>query len=568
MEWGFKGVKVKEESRLMYELCLKRAQSIGHAEYIRTEGKVSLQNTYRTDMLNFLVYLTYSDGRASKEEIQYINSLMGLQMDERMISEYADRWGLKLETIKERPPLSLEPFVRSNIGPETGEISVRYYDLISLYVTTFNYIGNDLISCNKEVLQGEIEALSSYIFMLKENIDYINEKIQDYKPTIAFKPGSKIKQEPKPDYVYHEENSGDLSEDMIQGDRIYKETSREKKLLWKDEDLKLRRDLERSVFERDEDMQTGHGGISQDADATVKRGGTKQDAAIKTGNSDISQVMNPDEVNLEVLLDELNSLTGMDSVKREINNLVNLLKICRIRQEKGLQLPPTTNHLVFLGNPGTGKTTVARILSKIYHGLGVLSKGHLVEVDRSGLVAGYMGQTGEKVMEVVEQAKGGVLFIDEAYALAAGKQSGDFGQEAIDILNKAMEDYRDDLIVIAAGYHDEMQEFLDANPGLRSRFNRTIEFPDYTAEELIEIIVNHAKKMDYQFTDEALKFVRDKFEHVLAFPPDNFGNARSVRNYLNNVINNQANRLVSQVNFKMEELMQIGLEDVESVALE
>lgn len=542
MEWAFNSVKVKEESRLMYELCLKRAQSIGHAEYIRTDGKVSLQNTYRTDMLNFLIYLAYSDGRVSKEEIRYINLLMGLQMNEHMMSEYADRWGLKLELIKERPPLSLEPFVRSNIGPETGEISDRYYDLISLYVTTFNYIGNDLISCNKEVLQGEIEALSSYIFMLKENIDYINGKIQDYKPTIEFKSGSTVKQEPKPDYVYQSENPEEFYEDMIQGDRIYRETPQQRGLLHKDDGMSLRKDSQRSELERD-------------ADVPAKQ-------------QEISQVMNPEEVNLEVLLDELNSLTGMGSVKREINNLVNLLKICRIRREKGLQLPPTTNHLVFLGNPGTGKTTVARILAKIYYGLGVLSKGHLVEVDRSGLVAGYMGQTGEKVMEVIEQAKGGVLFIDEAYALAAGKQSGDFGQEAIDILNKAMEDYRDDLIVIAAGYHDEMQEFLDANPGLRSRFNRTIEFPDYTVEELMEIIVSHAKKMDYEFTQEALEFVRKKFTDVLAFPPDNFGNARSVRNYLNNVINNQANRLVSQINFKVEELMQIAVDDVKSVVLE
>lgn len=568
MEWAFNSVKVKEESRLMYELCLKRAQSIGHAEYIRTDGKVSLQNTYRTDMLNFLIYLAYSDGRVSKEEIRYINLLMGLQMNEQMMSEYADRWGLKLEIIKERPPLSLEPFVRSNIGPETGEISDRYYDLISLYVTTFNYIGNDLISCNKEVLQGEIEALSSYIFMLKENIDYINNKIQDYKPTIEFKSGSRVKQEPKPEYVYQSEKSEDFYEDMIQGDRIYRETSQQRGLLRKDDGMSLRKDSQRSEFERDADASTKQEAFRDDTDVRTKRGGFGQGADVQTEQQEISQVMNSEEVNLEVLLDELNSLTGMGSVKREINNLVNLLKICRIRREKGLHLPPTTNHLVFLGNPGTGKTTVARILAKIYYGLGVLSKGHLVEVDRSGLVAGYMGQTGEKVMEVIEQAKGGVLFIDEAYALAAGKQNGDFGQEAIDILNKAMEDYRDDLIVIAAGYHDEMQEFLDANPGLRSRFSRTIEFPDYTAEELMEIIVNHAKKMDYEFTQEALEFVRKRFTDVLAFPPDNFGNARSVRNYLNNVINNQANRLVSQINFKVEELMQIAIDDVKSVVLE
>lgn len=543
MEWGFSfdRVKVKEESRTMYELCLKRADSIGHAEFMRTEGRVSLAETYKTDMINFLIYLAYSDGRLNKEEVKYINSLTGLYFNEQDISKYADKWGLKTESIKDRPPMSLEPFVRSNIGPETGEISNRYYDLISLYVTTFNYVGNDFISCNKDIAKGEIEALSSYIMMIKSYIDIINGKIEDYKPTIAFKPGSKVKTEPKPQYVEVQENY-----DMINGDRIYR-------------DDKVSKEESRVIIRHNNAPDDMNIDINNDINNEEKPVDYK-----KINNTDeVKQVIDTEDINLEVLLDELNQLTGMESVKVEINNLINLLKICRIRQEKGLKLPPTTNHLIFLGNPGTGKTTVARILSKIYHGLGILSKGHLVEVDRSGLVAGYMGQTSEKVMEVVERAKGGILFIDEAYALASGKQEGDFGKEAIDILNKAMEDYRDDLIVIAAGYHDEMQDFLDANPGLRSRFNRTIEFPDYNAEELVTIMINRAAKLDYEFSDDAIKFVKEKFENVLACPPENFGNARSVRNYLDRAINNQANRLVNEANFKEDELMLIKLCDVE-----
>lgn len=559
MEWGFSAVKVKEESRMMYNLCMKRAESIGHAEFIRTDGRVSLQEAFHTDMLNFLIYLAYSDGKISKEEIRYINSLMGLQLYDKLVSEYADKWGLKGESIKERAPLSLEPFVRSNIGPETGEISNGYYDLLSLYVTTFNYIGNDFIACNKDVLQGEIEALSSYIMMLKENIDSINGKMNEYKPTIEFKPGSKVKQEPLPEYVTSDRKPYHLSNDMMNGDRVYRDD--------KVSEEKSNRMFRRNILGHDSDE------ISVDKTEDMNQNNTENRSNIMAYDNnanvqkDMKKVVGTEEINLEALLDELNQLTGMESVKKEVNNLVNLLRICRIRQEKGLQLPPTTNHLVFLGNPGTGKTTVARILSKIYHGLGILSKGHLVEVDRSGLVAGYMGQTGEKVMEVVEQAKGGILFIDEAYALASGKQDGDFGKEAIDILNKAMEDYRDDLIVIAAGYHDEMQDFLDANPGLRSRFNRTIEFPDYSASELIEIMTNRASKLDYHFSNDALDFVKKRFEQVLACPPDNFGNARSVRNYLDNVINNQANRLVKEASFKEDELMQINLADVEHVDL-
>ena len=539
MEWGFMfdKVKVKEESRMMYELCLKRADSIGHAEFMRTDGRVSLAETYKTDMINFLIYLAYSDGRLNKEEVKYINSLTGLCFNEQDISKYADKWGLKTESIKDRPPMSLEPFVRSNIGPETGEISNRYYDLVSLYVTTFNYVGNDFISCNKDIVKGEIEALSSYIMMIKSYIDIINGKIEDYKPTIAFKPGSKVKAEPKPQYVEAQENP-----DMINGDRIYR-------------DDKVSKEESRVIIR--------HNNAPDDMNIDINNEEKPVDVKKINNTDEVKQVIDTEDVNLEVLLDELNQLTGMESVKVEINNLINLLKICRIRQEKGLKLPPTTNHLIFLGNPGTGKTTVARILSKIYHGLGILSKGHLVEVDRSGLVAGYMGQTSEKVMEVVERAKGGILFIDEAYALASGKQEGDFGKEAIDILNKAMEDYRDDLIVIAAGYHDEMQDFLDANPGLRSRFNRTIEFPNYNADELVTIMINRAAKLDYEFSDDAIKFVKEKFENVLSCSPENFGNARSVRNYLDRAINNQANRLVNEANFKEDELMLIKLCDVE-----
>lgn len=552
MEWGFGSarIKVKEESRRMLSLCMKRARSIGHTEYVRTEGRVSLEKIFFTDMLNFLIYLAYADGRLNKEEFRYINMLMNLNFTEEGMRRYAEDWGLMTESIKERRPLSLEPFVRSDIGPETGELSSQYYDLTMLYVSTFNYIGTDLISCNNGTTNGELEALSSYIEMLKRNIEEIREKMAAYKPTIAFKPGSSVRKEELPDYS--DEEMLEYQEDLISGDRILKDTNKASGELGREYKTLQLRDKE----------------ISRQLDEAVKSSASVSAKAESKAEGQAATAVGVDEINIGNLLAELNSLIGMESVKHEINNLVNLLKICKIRQEKGLQLPPTTNHMVFLGNPGTGKTTVARILSKIYKGLGILSKGHLVEVDRSGLVAGYMGQTAEKVMEVVEEAKGGILFIDEAYALSSNKQDGDFGQEAIDILNKAMEDYRDDLIVIAAGYHDEMQDFLDANPGLRSRFNRTIRFPDYTAEELVVIMTNRATKLDYHFSEEALDFVKHKFEKTLQFPPNNFGNARSVRNYLDRVINNQANRLVVETDYDEEELTTLSLKDVENVVLE
>lgn len=518
--WGFHTVKVKENSRRMFDLCMRRAQSIGRADYVRTEGRMDLAHTFRTDLLHFLIYLAYSDGAINKEEVRYINLLFGTQFDEKMIRDYADRWGLRTESIRDHAPRSLNSFVRSNIGAETGEISDGYYDLVQLYVTTFNYIGNDLIACNEEVASSEIQALSSYIELITQEIERVRGDMEDYKPTIAFKPGSKVKQEELPDYSYWSDTEAE-------------ETSRTSDTAEAGKPFRMR---------------TEQPSVQTLPDQKERK---------KEFNT---------EIDIQSLLKQLNDLTGMQSVKTEINNMINLLKICKIRQENGLQTPPVTNHMVFLGNPGTGKTTVARILAKIYHGLGVLSKGHLVEVDRSGLVAGYMGQTSEKVTEVIEKAKGGILFIDEAYALANGQQ-GDFGQEAIDILNKAMEDNREDLIVIAAGYHDEMQDFLDANPGLRSRFNRTIEFPNYNASELVEIMSNRAKSLDYTLTDDAEQYVQDTFTRILACPPENFGNARSVRNYLDRVIHNQANRLIAENNFKEEDLTKLTLADVQSETL-
>lgn len=548
--WGFHTVKVKDNSRRMFDLCMRRAQSIGRADYVRTDGRMDLAHTFRTDLLHFLIYLAYSDGSINKEEVKYINLLFGTQFDERMIRDYADRWGLRTESIRDHAPRSLNSFVRSNIGAETGEISDGYYDLVQLYVTTFNYIGNDLIACNEEVAASEIQALSSYIELITQEIERVRDDMEEYKPTIAFKSGSKVKQEERPDYSYWS--------DTFETRRTKISTPEHPA-----EDTSMEREDRRTATETEETFRT------QDAAEAGKsfRMRTEQPAAQTLSDQKERKKEFNTEIDIQTLLKQLNDLTGMQSVKTEINNMINLLKICKIREENGLQTPPVTNHMVFLGNPGTGKTTVARILAKIYHGLGVLSKGHLVEVDRSGLVAGYMGQTSEKVTEVIEKAKGGILFIDEAYALANGQQ-GDFGQEAIDILNKAMEDNREDLIVIAAGYHDEMQDFLDANPGLRSRFNRTIEFPNYDAAELVEIMSNRAKSLDYTLTDDAVQYVQDTFTRILACPPENFGNARSVRNYLDRVIHNQANRLIAENNFKEEDLTKLTLADVQSEKLE
>lgn len=264
---------------------------------------------------------------------------------------------------------------------------------------------------------------------------------------------------------------------------------------------------------------------------------------------------------------ELDELIGLEDVKEEVRSLANFVKVQKMRQEKGLKTPKMSYHLVFTGSPGTGKTTVARIVARIYKDLGILKRGHTVETDRSGLVAEYMGQTAIKTNALVDSALNGVLFIDEAYALVpdASYSGGDYGQEAISTLLKRMEDDRDRLVVIIAGYPKEMQRFIDSNPGLKSRFNRYINFPDYTAEELYRIYLMYAKKNEYTLNQEAGVYLRERLEDVVEHKTRNFGNARYVRNVFEKSIQRQANRISRMKSPKENDLTEIKKEDLEGL---
>lgn len=258
---------------------------------------------------------------------------------------------------------------------------------------------------------------------------------------------------------------------------------------------------------------------------------------------------------------ELDELIGLESVKEEVNSLANFVKIQKQREAQGMKTSSVSYHCVFTGSPGTGKTTVARILARIYKDLGVVKQGQLVETDRSGLIAEYVGQTAVKTNAVVDSALNGVLFIDEAYALLDG--NGGYGDEAIATLLKRMEDDRDRLVVIVAGYTNEMKRFIDSNPGLQSRFTRYIDFPDYKSEDLYKIFMMRANKYSYVLDKDADRYLQESLNETVAHKSRNFGNARYVRNLFEKAITLQANRLAKVGNPSKEELSQLTLSDIE-----
>jgi len=272
------------------------------------------------------------------------------------------------------------------------------------------------------------------------------------------------------------------------------------------------------------------------------------------------------EPTVDELLAKLDELVGLQIIKDSVRSLINLVKVQKLREKEGLQVPPMSLHMVFMGNPGTGKTTVARIISGLYKAIGILSKGHLIETDRGGLVAGFVGQTAIKTGDVVKSALGGILFIDEAYALSPPDAGNDFGREAIETLLKMMEDHRDDLVVIVAGYDTEMERFISSNPGLESRFNRYFVFEDYDATELLAIFEGLCRKHQYTITEDASLKVKELLEGMYNLRDENFGNARDVRNLFEDIVAAHADRVSELENPTREQLESVVVEDIENLS--
>lgn len=271
--------------------------------------------------------------------------------------------------------------------------------------------------------------------------------------------------------------------------------------------------------------------------------------------------------NLESILSELRAKVGLDDVKAEVTRLINYVRVTQMRKEQGLKAASLSLHMVFDGNPGTGKTTVARLVGEIFHEMGVLPKGHLIETDRAGMVGEYIGSTAVKTTEVVNSARGGILFIDEAYSLSSSGGARDFGQEAIDTLLKMMEDYRDELVVIVAGYPEEMKRFVESNPGLKSRFNRYVHFADYDPDELVKIIQSQCEDGEYTLSTSALEALRSRFREAYERRDKYFGNGRLARNVFEKAIQRQADRVAAMSNPSPEDLVTINPEDVLAVRM-
>jgi len=263
-------------------------------------------------------------------------------------------------------------------------------------------------------------------------------------------------------------------------------------------------------------------------------------------------------------LQDLNKLVGLDKVKAKVNDLIAFNTVQMLREKQGLHSQKGTMHLAFTGNPGTGKTTVARIVGRVYKQLGLLSKGHFIEVSRTDLIAGYQGQTALKVKKVIEEAKGGVLFIDEAYSITENDHSDSYGRECLTELTKALEDYRDDLVVIVAGYTEPMNKFFESNPGLKSRFNTFIEFPDYSENELHQIFLKMCAENDYIISEELLESIYDFMTKQVTNKKEGFANGRLVRNLYEDVTMNHAKRVVDIKNPSREDLSKIAYEDLQS----
>lgn len=465
---------------------------VGYCRLLQREGyfvqaeKIIKKNIFQCldyYIQSILINVAVFGKKLDKEELNFILTLTDSNQYEFFDHENnIEKMIKQSEFVLKSPPIIMQ-LLSLRDRDKNSLLSNSYLDILINLLVAFSYLNSNRHEYMEEYLSGYFDSVRAFL--------YLNENSKTFDSSYFI---SKVKGEPEVGSDYRKERQESFSEVAV--------------ALSPQKEVKV---LEKIKEEKE-----------------------------KLALSSKKAGKNP---RLDKLIADLEKLIGLSSVKTEVHSLINLINIRQIRKSKGLPSHDMSYHMVFTGSPGTGKTTVARLIADIYKELGVLSKGGLTEVDRSGLVAGYVGQTAIKVSDVVKKALGGVLFIDEAYSLAPPDATNDFGSEAIDTLVKLMEDNRDDLVVIVAGYTKEMTDFLNANTGLISRFNKFIEFLDYTDEELIKIMLSMADSMEMKLSDCAIEKLRSFLSEMDEEKRARFGNARGIRNLFEKMLVGQANRL-------------------------
>lgn len=487
-----------------------------HGYTVSIQGK-SMQDYLRFTLLKFFVYLGSSNGNISADEINYINDALGYMMSAEQIDRFNVSCKITKYSLKDSVITLMMPFLKLDLETTPmGGMSLALIEFINQAGIDFMNAGN---TKPDPFIMRDVAAL---VLALR---NFRMEYITNWEAMVREQQRRDRLNNQRPVYPNPNQNGGSSP--------------------WGNPAPPM-----------------------PPQNPTIRPIAPPQPNAKPKPNQQQTPPKAPEpELTLEEQLAKLNELTGLEAVKQDLNSLINLIKVRKMREERGMPQSAISLHMAFLGNPGTGKTTVARILAGIYKSLGVLEKGQLIEVDRSGLVSGYVGQTAIKTKEVIDSAMGGILFIDEAYALTAETGKGDFGQEAVNTLLKEMEDHRDDFVVIVAGYSDLMEEFLDSNPGLRSRFNKIITFQDYMPDELLDIFKSMCTKAGMRMTEEAEACVHDFFVERCGMNLKSFANARDIRNFYERAITQQANRLAQLETVTDAALTTLTIADVQNVEL-